>query len=239
MTDDTMKAATRVLAVYGSETNQTYSEMKALVSEWEAKAEKKMVTELIEGNKAADKFDEINSKNYDLIVIGTSSYGDGDAPTGFGKFLYQCYEAAKNPDKPLKGLQHCVLGCGSTVYYTFQNVPRIVDKLFEEAGSRRCIERVEIDEVEDFEENKKLIQKWGNEVFEFATTVGVDGNDEKPVCKWTKPKGTIYNKKLGPDGYDVEDDAQGALGKILIAGLVAVGAYYYYFIHQKQLEGES
>lgn len=234
-----MKAATRVLVVYGSETNQTYSEMKALVEDWEAKAEKKMVTKLLEGNKAADIFDEINSKNYDMLVIGTSSYGDGDAPTGFGKFLYQLYEAAKNPDKPLQGLQHCILGCGSTVYYTFQNVPRIADKLLEQAGSRRCLKRVEIDEVEDFEDNKKLIKKWGDDVFDFATTVGVGGKDEKAVCKWNDPKGTIYNKKLGPDGYDAEDDQQGSMVRILLAAAVAVGAYYYYFIYQKQLEAES
>merc|ERR1712157_487504 len=79
----------------------------------------------------------------------TSSYGDGEAPSGFGKFLYHIYTAAadakKNTDAAvLSGMEHSVLGFGSTVYYTFQNVPRLCDRLLGESGSRRFLMRNEI-----------------------------------------------------------------------------------------------
>ena len=44
----------------------------------------------------------------------------------------------------LLGLQHAVLGCGSTVYETFQNCPRLHDKCLGENGSRRLAQRAEL-----------------------------------------------------------------------------------------------
>jgi len=38
------------------------------------------------------------------------------------------------------------VGYGQSVYPTFQNVPRLTDKLLEQLGSRRCVRRVELDE---------------------------------------------------------------------------------------------
>merc|ERR1712232_77574 len=126
--------APRVIVVWGSETNQSYNEMKELVKAWKADG-KIDVVQFLQGDAAAEVFSDINSSNYDAIVVGTSSYGDGDAPSGYGKFLYQLYEASKEGESPLKGMQHAVLGFGSTLYETFQNCPRITDKLLGESGS--------------------------------------------------------------------------------------------------------
>ena len=49
----------------------------------------------------------------------------------------------------MKGLQHCVIGYGQSVYATFQSCPRYVDQLLEKLGSRRMLQRVELDEGPD------------------------------------------------------------------------------------------
>jgi len=210
--------------------------MKELAEKWEKNSEKKFeIVKILEGNAAAEDFDEINAKNYDMIVVGTSSYGDGDAPSGYGKFLYQLYEASKSPEKPLEGMQHSVLGFGSTIYDTYQNVPRLTDKLLGDAGSRRCVKRLEIDEMEDYDENNKAVEGWSDEVSAvFCADDSVKLSD--PVCSWTLPKDAIYNKSLGPDGYEVGNGMgeSSALTRIAVAVGLAGVAYWYYYIKDKE-----
>ncbi len=57
-------------------------------------------------------FNSINDNNF-LTVI-TSKLGM--PPKVFWQFFYQLKMASKNPDKPLKGLQHCVYGNGDIDY---------------------------------------------------------------------------------------------------------------------------
>lgn len=226
--------ATRVIVVWGSETNQCHNEMKELVKAWKSDG-KIEVVKFIQGDVAADEFSDINSSNYDAIVVGTSSYGDGDAPSGYGKFLYQLYEASKGGESPFKGMQHAVLGFGSTLYETFQNCPRITDKLLGEAGSRRCLKREEIDEMG--EDNEKKIETWSSEVVA-ALVAGVVGSD--PVCDWTEPKSEIYNKKLGPDGYELGQGVtagENSSTQLLALIVAAVGVGYYFY--QKNLSGQE
>jgi len=226
--------ATRVIVVWGSETNQSHNEIKELVKVWKSDGKIEIV-KVLQGDVAADEFSDINSKNYDAIVVGCSSYGDGDAPSGYGKFLYQLYEASKGGEAPLKGMQHAVLGFGSTLYETFQNCPRISDKLLGEAGSRRCLERVEIDEMG--EDNEKTIEKWSSEVVA-ALIAGVVGTD--PVCDWTQPKAEIYNKNIGPDGYELGSgvvSGEKSSTQLLAIAVVAVGVGYYFY--QKNLSAQE
>ena len=72
-------------------------------------------------------------------MIVTSSYGDGDPPSNYESFLRDLYVAEGTP---FEGCQHCVLGFGSTDYETFQNCPRLTDKLLGALGSRRMLARV-------------------------------------------------------------------------------------------------
>ena len=120
----------RVLVVYGSETGQTKDAIQKVVKDWSSAAGNKFkVVNTLEGDKAADEWETITSSNYDFILVSTSSYGDGDAPSGFGKFLYKLQAEAAGEGNHLKGMQHAVLGFGSTSYETFQNCPRLADKV--------------------------------------------------------------------------------------------------------------
>merc|ERR1712160_6406 len=116
---------------------------------------------------------DINSTNYDIIIVGVSSYGEGDSPGGYGKFLYQLQEAAKSDEKPLDGLQHAVLGFGSTIYETYQNCPRLTDKYLGEAGSRRCLEMVEVD---------GQVDTWAKEIVKTSLADGPAGSKLDSVC---------------------------------------------------------
>ena len=84
--------------------------------------------------------------SFDVLVICTSSYGSGDPPANFEKFLDQLRRAVADESTPLAGLQHAVLGEGDSVYTdTFQNNPRLTDKYMGECGSRRFVARHETD----------------------------------------------------------------------------------------------
>ena len=77
-------------------------------------ASKFKIVDSINGDTAGDRFDTIKD-DYDMLVVATSSFGEGDAPNGYGKFLYRLQQGAKNGTKPLAGVQHAVLGYGSSV----------------------------------------------------------------------------------------------------------------------------
>merc|ERR1712232_50759 len=144
----------------------------------------------VQGNDMADRWSEVTIDNYDFLMVATSSYGEGEAPSGFGKFLYQLQEASKGGQKPLRGLQHAVLGIGSTVYETFQNCPRHVDKYLEECGSRRIQERYEWDEMTNDESD---VEEWGEKIFPIMTA-NIGKSDQDQVCDWEKPESMLLKK---------------------------------------------
>ncbi|EJK46341.1 hypothetical protein THAOC_34994 [Thalassiosira oceanica] len=223
-----MNSNKRILAVYGTEMGSTKVEAKKIVGSWEEK--ENLAVELLEGNEAADVFDTITPKKYDLLVVFTSSYGDGDAPSGYGKFLYKIYEAAKEGNKPLSGLEHSVLGFGSTAYETFQNIPRLTDRLLGHSGSRRFLKRTEIDEMDDFEEIEGNIRAWRESVAKHCAEAK-DTVSTPSVCEWTEPKSDVYEKTLGADGYEVgaRPSQMGGLAFVPIIGAVAAFAYYRFY----------
>ena len=219
----------RILAVWGSECGGTKKETKQLVEGWET-TEKYVVT-VLEGDKAADKFDQITVENYDLLVVLTSSFGDGDPPTGFGKFLYKMYESAKDGKKAFAGLEHAVLGFGSTHYYTFQNVPRLCDRLLEESGSRRCLMRKEIDEMDELSDNVESIKVWNSSFVKYCNEKKSSATTKvasESVCKWTEPESEVFEKKLGPDGYDLGSGPAVSPVAIFTVIGVAVAAFAYF-----------
>jgi len=226
----------RVLAVYGSETNQTYIAMKDLVDKWKEEPDQKFdVVEFLQGDDAAEKFSEINSTNYDILIVGVSSYGEGDPPGGYGKFLYQLQEAAKADDKPLSGLQHAVLGFGSTIYETYMNCPRLTDKYLGEAGSRRCLERVEVDEMTEVEGQ---VENWAKEIVKTCVATGPEGSKLDSVCDWTSPNDEILAKTLGEDGFEEGNGVPEVGPAKIIAIVVAIAAISFYW-YQNKMNDES
>ena len=218
----------RVLLVWGSETNNTSGFAKKIEQEWQEKhGDALKVFDIVQGDKMAERWGEVTAENYDFLLVATSSYGEGDAPSGFGKFLYRLQEASKGGEKPLKGLQHAVLGIGSTCYETFQNCPRTVDKYLGEAGSRRCRERFEWDEMENVDSD---VYEWGDAMFKVMTESIDGGADKEDVCDWTKPESEILAKIVDEEGYEVGQGPPGlfsAQTAVLGAGIIAVGAFLY------------
>lgn len=214
--------------VYGTEMGSTKVEAKNIVEAWEKES---VAVELLEGDDAGDVFDSITAEKYRLVVVLTSSYGDGDPPSGYGKFLYKLYTAVQAGSTPMKGLEHAVLGFGSTTYYTFQNMPRLTDRLLEELGSRRFLKRVEIDEMEDLKENETKVGEWRSAVGAHYAKEA-KASEEPSVCAWTEPESEVYEKRLGPDGFELGPEPSNMVVPVICAALaVAAGAYYrYYYI---------
>lgn len=212
--------------VYGTEMGSTKVEAKNIVEVWEKQG---VAVDLQEGDDAADAFDDISPDKYRLLVVLTSSYGDGDAPSGYGKFLYKLYAAAGEGATPFKGLEHAVLGFGSTTYDTFQNVPRLTDRMLGELGSRRFLQRVEIDEMEDLKENEAAVQKWSKAVQGHYAKESCAASPE--ACDWKEPSDLVFEKRLGPDGYELEPETKTMVAPaIAVAVAVAAFAYYRFYV---------
>ena len=83
---------------------------------------------------------EFVSQLCDVLLVATSSYGDGDPPSNMRNLTELLrHEASMNSDA-LVGVHHAVLGFGSTTYTTFQNIPRLTDKFLGDCGSRRLVQ---------------------------------------------------------------------------------------------------
>jgi len=147
----------RVLVIYGSETGNVRSAIHKCVDAWQSRTDGTAYTlvnaNVITGNDAAKEFPSLVEipHQFDVLIIATSSFGEGDPPANFANFLLtlvRASNAACKPSRrpPLAGLQHAVLGFGQSVYPTFQSCPRYTDKLLEALGSRRMVKRVELDE---------------------------------------------------------------------------------------------
>ena len=150
---------------------------------------------------------------YDVLVLITSSYGEGDPPENFGAFFLQLLAAVNSGSQPLLGMQHCVLGQGSTVYQeTFQNVPRLVDKYLGEAGSRRCVMRQEIDAAHYIEGDQHLRdrQHWSGAVV--SALQSLPAASAPPVCAWDAARKTHQYETSKVTIKSAEDLAEFKLG---------------------------
>jgi len=88
----------RVLIVWGSETNNTQGFVNKIADGWKDKHGEQLKTlDVFQGDEIADdeKWDTVTKDNYDFVLICTSSYGEGEPPSGFGRFLYRLQEASK------------------------------------------------------------------------------------------------------------------------------------------------
>ena len=119
------RGAPRVLAVYGSESGNSKSAIKKIIKRWQEQGLASEFT-VLSGNEVAS-LDALPEK-HDIIVISTSSFGEGDPPENYSRFLLKLLQASTAKETPLAGMPHAVIGFGASVYETFQNVPRLTDK---------------------------------------------------------------------------------------------------------------
>lgn len=214
----------RVLILYGTETGTARNGIEEMSKKW--KSEGLNIESVIPGNEVVRTFNALPEK-YDVVIVATSSYGEGDPPWNFAPFLLELTRAVNAGDKPLAGLQHAVLGYGASVYSTFQNTPRLTDKLMGECGSRRLAMRQEHDETDEADNATKL-ETFYTDVLKACKKLPKP--DTPPVCDWTKPASTILEKSE----EELTDDApKGDLMGALLIFAVIVAAFAIYYAYSK------
>eukprot|EP00966_Prymnesium_polylepis_P274721 6347087-Prymnesium_polylepis.3 len=145
------RGSVRVLVLTGSETGSTHKEMARVVKKWVAQDASISFSDVMEGHAAVSKMTDLQAlpTNYDVVLVVTSSYGEGEPPYSIESLFKTLKKASLGEEKPLAGMQHAVLGFGSSIYDTFQNCPRLIDRYLGESGSRRMVMRAELDECHD------------------------------------------------------------------------------------------
>lgn len=215
--------ATRVCAIYGSESGNSERRLKAMSAAWPKISGVAFSSgDIYAGQVAAAKGLDAIAASYDVIVICTSSYGDGDAPDNYLKFLAALYAAEGTG--VFKGKQHAVLGFGSTDYETFQNCPRLSDKLMGELGSRRMLARVEVDENETLA-GDAAEAKFAKDIVAAIKGAAKTANNA-PACAWTVPEDLILDKKDELANYVKGGGVP--VPALITAALVAAAAVAYF-----------
>ena len=122
------------------------------------------------------------------------------------------------------GKQHAVLGFGSTDYETFQNCPRLSDKLMGELGSRRMLARVEVDENETLA-GDAAEAKFAKDIIAAIKGAAKTANNA-PACAWTVPEDLILDKKDELANYVKGGGVP--VPALITAALVAAAAVAYF-----------
>lgn len=169
----------KVGIIYGSESGNSERAIRAIAKQWQGTNFE--IGEVIEGATAAVRGISALAEQYDFLAIATSSNGEGDPPFNFHPFLKALYAADDAGDKPLTGCGFAVLGFGCSHFDTFQNCPRIADKLLGELDAIRAVQREELD-VTDEDHSKKAKVRWGDAVLNVLQAGKVP---LKPVGDWT------------------------------------------------------
>ena len=193
--NDGMDKKVRILCVYGSESGTAKRGINKLVKRWQATQHSSAfeVVGIMTGNELTAQLGgsgTASAKNLegivqrcDVLLVATSSYGAGDPPSNYASFVHLIGHEASMKSDALTGLQHAVLGYGSTTYTTFQNIPRLTDKFLGDCGSRRLVQRTEIDECDD-ESDAKYVG-FGDELL--AQLLALPPASAPPACAWSKP----------------------------------------------------
>lgn len=179
--DELDAAPARVLVVYGSETGNTRRAVQRLVHFWRAQCDGSYAigpADVVAGNDFQLSLAELAAA-YDVLIVATSSFGEGDPPENFVGFLLKLTRGAQAGGTPLVGMQHAVLGFGASVYPTFQNCPRLTDKLLGELGSRRLARRVELDEDDEMTA-AELDERPDTDVREGGSEAGREEGEHSP-----------------------------------------------------------
>lgn len=178
----------KVLVVFGSESGGCKRIAKKMAESW-TQSDVASEIQVTDGNGIANEAEDIATiaETFDVLVVVTSSFGDGEPPGNFGDFLLRLLLASEREGRPLHGLQHAVLGMGSSQYAeTFQNCPRLTDKYLEACGSRRLVPRHEVDAAGD-EDAGNAVRTEFRELVSKCLADGLPAADS-PAAEWSKPR---------------------------------------------------
>lgn len=230
--------APRVLVIQGSESGAAINAARGLLNSWSKKEGLKfdLNKSVLSGNEAGKKFAKLKD-SYDVLLVLTSTFGEGDPPSNFERMLYELTAAGQSGARPLAGMQHAVLGFGDSTYETFMNCPRLVDKLMEECGSRRLHQRFEIDAGNWSDEMAAYEKQWMDKVFDVLQSEPKASDASVGSWKDASPKnhkvqdgdtGVVFPKTLAElEGVvDTEGSSVGLVIAVTVGTLaVALGAF--------------
>ena len=218
------KTPSRICVVYGSESGTAERGIRAICKKWRATAGCNFeVGAIMEGQAAAKIGLEALGDSYDFLVFATSSNGEGDPPSNFHAMLSALYRAVDDGSKPLAKCRHAVLGYGCSHFDTFQNCPRLTDKLLGECGSTRAAMRAEIDDIDEAG-GDELVKAWSSAVFEVLRG-GAAAAPTKDVCAWSEPDSTLLDKH--DEMLVAAASAGDALPFLVLGALAAAGVAAY------------
>lgn len=209
----------KVCVIYGSESGTAERGIRAIAKGWHQKGIE--VGAIMEGADAAQIGMAALAEQYDFLVVATSSNGEGDPPFNFHPFLKALYEADDAGDMPLSGCGFAVLGFGCSHFDTFQNCPRLTDKLLGQLGASRRVQRAEVDEI-DADAGDVSKKTWADAV---AVVVKSGKAVATNVCDWTLPGDTVLDKH---DEMLVAAVSGGPPPLLLVGAAVAVAAAVYF-----------
>jgi len=178
----------RVVCVFGSQT-QTCQRLMMKMSDHFRQIKGVQCVDLFEGNALAHELEDLAGlkEAYDAIIVCTSSFGDGEPPDNYSQFLLKLLQAAEDGMKPLAGMQHTVLGEGSSIYReTFQNCPRLSDLYLEQCGSRRFFPRHETDV--GGEEGEAISRNIFRDGVSALLQSGLPSVSSPAAAEWAKPR---------------------------------------------------
>jgi flavodoxin I len=138
----------KIIIAYGSTTGNT-EKMADIIT-----------AVLSDGNEVDTK--NVNSikpeeiSNYDVVIVGSSTWGDGELQDDMIAFN----DALKNV--ALAGKKSAVFGCGETAYLQFCKAVDILEETIKSAGGNIVTPGVKIDG--DIDAAKDAIEEWANKV---------------------------------------------------------------------------
>ena len=232
--------STKMLVVYGSQTGSCRMIIQKMVEHWKTTGVVSSI-DMHEGNHLAHETEELSDlvRQYDVMVVCTSSFGDGDPPDNYREFLLKLFQASEENPSCLSGMQHAVLGEGSSVYSdTFQNCPRLTDKYLEACGSRRFVTRHETDV--GGEEEESINRNMFRDAVTAALQDKLPAASSPPAAEWGKPRASHTEPTTKITLKSVQDlsGARGqSLGQIAVPATVALLGISAYVYTQYFMEG--
>ena len=142
-----------ITILYGTETGNSEDCSEELSEELKEDGIESRVVDM-------EDYDASELPSEDFVIIITSTHGDGDPPENAIEFLE--YLTDERPE--LAGVSFAVCGLGDTSYRYFCQTGKDFDKILEELGATRGIERVDCDDPPEayFETFTKNIRAYFN-----------------------------------------------------------------------------
>ncbi|GHP03156.1 hypothetical protein PPROV_000191100 [Pycnococcus provasolii] len=159
-----------VFVLYASQTGTCREIAKNLAAEASTKGFQAKALDMREVN-----FDNLSVATHPVLVLVTSSTGDGDPPDNAAKLYTKVRKKRPASEKPFAGIKYTSLGLGDSNYTRFMHVPRQFNKKFADLGAESFYKSVEADEVDGIE---PIIEAWTEDLWGALTFV-VTG--EKPA----------------------------------------------------------